>query len=211
MLEITRVALWAMVAVTLITLNESVAVRVMVHLHLFKFGWALLAVWAFVAFAETAFLVAGAAAGVRGGASCFRLRSTWAFSRGSDWDSGLQSSLLAGRVGRRALAGTVVAALDIRRRCAVLFCFPVWTNYSPIVGSDQYFHRYWAETWIYGSEMWKYFVPKNSWLAANYFRDLRHKMPAPTMDEGWNFPGYTVVLAVLVAGCRLAAGVGGQQ
>ena len=33
-----------------------------------------------------------------------------------------------------------------------LFCLPVLSNYSPIVGSDQYFHRYWAETWIFGSE-----------------------------------------------------------
>ena len=48
--RITRSTLWALVAVALVTLNESVAVRVMVHLHLFKFGWALLAVWAFVAF-----------------------------------------------------------------------------------------------------------------------------------------------------------------
>ena len=49
-LKITRSTLWAVVAVALVTLNESVAVRVLVHLHLFKFAWVLLAVWTFVKF-----------------------------------------------------------------------------------------------------------------------------------------------------------------
>ena len=48
--RMTRSILWALVAVTLITLNESVAVRLIAHLHLFKFGWVILAVWAFAAF-----------------------------------------------------------------------------------------------------------------------------------------------------------------
>ena len=63
--------------------------------------------------------------------------------------------------------------------------FPIADRTSISIG-------HWSETWVYGSELWKYVVPKNSWLAANYFRDLRHKVPAPIMDEGWNFPGYTV-------------------
>ena len=82
---------------------------------------------------------------------------------------------------------------------AVLFCFPVWINYTPIVGADQYFQRSWAETWTFGSELWKYVVPKSSWLGGNYFRDLRHQSPPPAMEEGWNFPGYTVVFTLLVA------------
>ena len=197
-LKITRSTLWSIVAVALITLNESVAVRVMVHLHLFKFGWVLLAVWAFVAFVKQPAWWRGL---VLGFAVALVLQASFylGFFTGLGLGFWFAIDLVAGRVGRSALAGTVVAAL-IFAVSAVLFCFPVWTNYSPVVGSDQYFHRYWAETWIYGSEVWKYVVPKNSWLAANYFRDLRHKMPAPTLDEGWNFPGYTVVLAVLFAG-----------
>ncbi len=96
-------------------------------------------------------------------------------------------------------AATLVALLAFTA-AAALVSLPVWANYSPIVGSDQYFQRYWAETWIYGAELWKYVIPKNSVLAENYFRDLRHKVPPPVMDEGWNFPGYTVLFAVLIVG-----------
>jgi hypothetical protein len=196
--KLTRRALWAAVAVALITLNESVAVRVAVHLHLFKFGWALLAVWAFVAFLKQPTWWRGLALGL---AVALVLQASFylGFFTGLGLGSWLLVEVMAGRVGRDAVAGALAAAVAFGGS-ALVFCFPVWTNYVPIAGSDQYFHRYWAETWIYGSEVWKYLVPKNSWLAANYFRDLRHKVPAPIMDEGWNFPGYTVVLAVLIAG-----------
>ena len=51
-LRFTRSALWAAMAVILITLNQSVGVRILGHLHLFKFGWILLSVWAFVCFLD---------------------------------------------------------------------------------------------------------------------------------------------------------------
>jgi len=194
----TRSTLWAMVAVALVTVNESVAVRVLVHLHLFKFGWALLAVWAFVAFLKQPAWWRGLILGL---AVALELQASFylGFFTALGLGFGYAVELVAGRVPRRALAPAILAAV-VAMVAGGFFCFPVWTNYSPIVGSDQYFHRYWAETWIYGSEVWKYFVPKDSWLASNYFRDLRHKVPAPIMDEGWNFPGYTVLVAVLVAG-----------
>ena len=49
-LRTTRSTLWAAAAVALVTLNEPVAGRILGHLHLFKFGWFLIAVWAFAAF-----------------------------------------------------------------------------------------------------------------------------------------------------------------
>ena len=108
---------------------------------------------------------------------------------------------MAGRVRRLGgMAGAVVAAM-IFIPAAALFCFPVWTNYSPVVGSDQYFHRYWAETWIYGSELWEVLhsqelVAGRKLLSGPAAQDARR----PTLDEGWNFPGFTVALAVLIAG-----------
>ena len=209
MFRITRSTLWALVAVALVTLNESVAVRVMVHLHLFKFGWALLAVWAFVAFLKQPAWRRGLLLGL---AVALVLQASFYLGFFTGLGLGFWfADRDRGRPGpsRCRWRGPLWRPWP-SARSAALFCFPVWTNYSPIVGSDQYFHRYWAETWIYGSELWKYFVPKNSWLAANYFRDLRHKVPAPIMDEGWNFPGYTVLLAVLVAGRGLAPRVGAE-
>ena len=202
--KITRSTLWALVAVTLITLNESVADRVLAHLHLFKFGWAILAVWAFAQFLKQPAWWRGLLLGL---AVALLLQASFylGFLSGLGLGTWFVVELIAGRVGRNALAGTIVAALAFFVSASLL-CFPVLTNYSPVVGSDQYFHRYWAETWIYGSELWKYFVPRNSWLAANYFRDLRHKVPAPIMDEGWNFPGYTVLFAVVIAGAARLRG-----
>ena len=202
--KITRSTLWAMVAVTLVTLNEPVADRVLAHLHLFKFGWAILAVWAFALFLKRPGCWRGLLLGL---AVALLLQASFylGFLAGLGMGTWFVVELIAGRVGRNALAGTIVAVLAFCTSAALL-CFPVLTNYSPVVGSDQYFHRYWAETWIYGSELWKYFVPRNSWLAANYFRDLRHKVPAPILDEGWNFPGYTVLLAVVIAGAARLRG-----
>ncbi len=192
----TRSTLWAAVAVGMITLNESVAARIPVHLHLFKFGWIVLAVWLFSEFMRTLDWRRGALLGL---AAALVLQSS--FYLGYFTALGLAGwyliELAAGRVRRAALAGTLVAAAVFVATAAVL-CFPVVANYSPIAGSDQYFQRNWAETWVYGSEIWKYFVPKHSWLRANYFRDLRHKIPAPPLDEGWNFPGFAIVLAVSV-------------
>ena len=92
-LKITRKTLWAVVAMALVTLNESVAARVMVHLHLFKFGWALLAVWAFVAFLKQPAwwrgLLLGLAVGLVLQASFYTLVS---FLRGSAWGFGLLSN-----------------------------------------------------------------------------------------------------------------------
>ncbi len=51
-LRLTRSVIWAGVATALITLNPSVAARILGHLHLFKFGWSLLAVWAFIRFLD---------------------------------------------------------------------------------------------------------------------------------------------------------------
>ena len=46
----TRSTLWAAASVALVTLNEPTAGRILGHLHLFKFGWFLIAVWSFAAF-----------------------------------------------------------------------------------------------------------------------------------------------------------------
>jgi hypothetical protein len=205
-LRTTRSTLWAAVAVALVTLNESVAIRVVVHLHLFKFGWVLLSVWAFTAFRKQSTWRRGLLLGL---AVALVLQSSFYLGFFTVLGLGFWYCVEAavGRARPGRWAATLVALLAFTA-AAALVSLPVWANYSPIVGSDQYFQRYWAETWIYGAELWKYVIPKNSVLADNYFRDLRHKIPAPVMDEGWNFPGYTVLFAVLIVG---AASVRGSE
>ena len=196
-LRMTRSTLWAAAAVVLVTLNEPISGRILGHLHLFKFGWFLIAVWTFAGFLKQPTWRRGLLLGL---AAALMLQSS--FYLGFLMLLGLAFwyclEAVAGRVFRDHLIATL-AAMVAFLVLAVLSCSPVWINYTPIVGADQYFQRQWAETWTFGSELWKYVVPKSSWLGGNYFRDLRHQSPPPVMEEGWNFPGYTVVFTLLVA------------
>jgi hypothetical protein len=202
----TRSFSWSAMAATLITLNQSVAVRVTGHLHLFKFGWALLTVAAFVSFLEQPSRRRGLLLGL---ASALLLQSS--FYLGYFMALGLAFWYLIeaarGRVKRGHLSATLMALAAFCLLSSVL-CFPVWVGSSTIVASSQYFRRDWSETWGYGSEVWKYLIPRGSRLADAYYRDIHFRPEPPLMDEGWNFPGYTVLLAVLfVVLNRLRSGV----
>jgi hypothetical protein len=197
----TRKPLWAAASASLITLNQSVAVRILGHLHLFKFCWALLAVWAFVVFLERPSRRRGVLLGL---AAALMLQSS--FYLGFLLLLGLGTwylfEIVSGRVQRRDV-GAVVAASAAFVLVGGALCFPVWARSSAIAGSGQYFHRGWHETWSYGSELWKYLVPRGSALERGYFREVRLRATPPLMDEGWNFPGYTVWLGVCFAGVCL--------
>jgi hypothetical protein len=204
-LRFTRSALWAAMAVILITLNQSVAVRILGHLHLFKFSWILLSVWAFVCFLERPKVRSGLVLGI---AVALVLQASFYLGFFMVLSLGIWylKEILAGRVKRSQFGAVVVAMLAFVILGSAL-CFPVLTGSSAIAGSSIYFQREWAETWGYGAELWKYVVPKGTWLANSYWRDVRLRSAPPLMDEGWNFPGYTVLLAVLVAGAsRLRGG-----
>jgi hypothetical protein len=197
----TRSVVWAAMAVALVTLNEPVGMRMLGHLHLFKFGWAMLAVWAFVSYLKQPAWWRGLLLGL---AVALTLQGSFylGFFTGLGLAFWYGLEAIVGRVGPRHRGATIMAAA-VFIFAAALTCFPVWSNYSPVVGSDQYYRRSWSETWVYGSELWKYVVPKCSPLGESYFRDLRHKIPAPDMDEGWSFLGYTVLLAIVVAAVAL--------
>jgi hypothetical protein len=197
-LRLTRSTLWAGVAATLITLNQPVAARILGHLHLFKFAWSLLAVWAFIRFLDQPDRRRGFVLGL---AVALVLQSS--FYLGFFMFLGLGSvyllALAAGRLKAGNVGATVVAALACAAASAAL-CFPVWTQSLPIATGGQYFQRDWFETWNYGSELWQYVVPRTSSLAHSFYRDVRLRPTPPLLDEGWNFPGFTIVLAVVIAG-----------
>ena len=204
-LRFTRSTLWAAMAVVLITLNQSVGVRILGHLHLIKFGWILLSVWAFVGFLERPTRRSGLFLGI---VLALVLQSSFYFGYFmvlslATW---YLQQILAGRVKRSQFVPAGVAVLAFVILGGAL-CFPVVTGTSAIAGSGGYFQREWAEMWGYGSELWKYFVPKGTAVANAYWRDVRQRTVSKLMDEGWNFPGYTVLLGVMVAGVsRLRGG-----
>jgi hypothetical protein len=197
-LRYTNSALWAAAAVVLITLNEPVAARILGHLHLFKFSWVLLAFWAFVLFLERPSKRRGAFLGL---ALALVLQASFylGFFMVVGLGLGFVLAIMAGRVQRSHGVPAVVAVLALALLGGLL-CFPIWTASSEISGSGRYFHRSWGETWTYGSELWKYLVPRCSSLAQVYYRDIRGKSIPPYLDEAWFFPGYTVLLATVLAG-----------
>jgi hypothetical protein len=197
-MRLTRSMLWAAVAVTLITLNQSVAVRITGHLHLFKFGWVLLLVWAFARFLERpnwrrALLLGLSAALLLQGSfylGFFTLAGVGFWFMALAW---------YGRIHRDHYRSAIVAVALFALIGGVLV-LPVWIGSSAVVATDVYFQRGWGETWSYGSELWKYVVPQGTELARRYYKEVHHRETLPVMDEGWNFPGYTIVLGVLAAG-----------
>lgn len=203
-LRLTRSPLWAAVASALITLNQPVAARVLGHLHLFKLGWILLAVWAFVAFLERPTRRRGLGLGV---AAALLLQAS--FYLGFLLLLGLGAWYVRdflGRGPRRGLLAATIAAGTAFIALAAVFCFPVWTGTSEIAGSGEFFHHDWSEAWTYGAELWKYVIPRGTAPAIAYDQGVR--MKSPLMDEGWNFPGFTVLLAVLIASASRLRGAG---
>jgi len=206
-LRFTRSTVWAAAAVALITLNQSIAARILGHLHLFKFGWILLAAWSFAAFLERPSRRRGLGLGA---ATALMLQASFYLGFLLMLGLGFWSVLeaLAGRARRAHLAPAMAAALAYVVLAGAL-CFPVWARASEVVDSDQFFHHDWSEAWTYGAELWKYVVPRGSWLAVDYERNVRPRSTPMALDEGWNFPGYTVLIAVLIAWVGLLRGHGG--
>lgn len=203
-LRLTGSPLWAAAASSLITLNQPVAARILGHLHLFKLGWILLAVWAFVAFLERPTRRRGLGLGV---AAALLLQAS--FYLGFLLLLGLGAWYvrdLVGRGPRRGLvAGTIVAGAAFTVLAGV-FCFPVWTSTSAIAGSGEFFHHDWSEAWTYGAELWKYAIPRGTAPALAYETGVR--MKSLLVDEGWNFPGFAVLLAVMLASASRLRGAG---
>jgi hypothetical protein len=190
--RLTRSYLWAALAISLLTLNFQVG-RISGHPHLIKFGWVVLAVYAFSGYlhrptTRRGLLLGLAAAWVLQGS--FYLGYLLAIGLGAWWIG----CLLGGRLDRRHLAATAAAGLTFALAAAAL-TFPVWTIARRNLFSDDYFQRLRVETWFYSAGLWQYFVPPWSLRPYTYINELNHK-PSTVFWEAWNFPGYTVLLAL---------------
>jgi hypothetical protein len=193
--HLTRSYLWAALAIVLITLNYPTSGRMMGHLHLFKHGWVILAVWAFWRYLDVPSLRRGVA---------FGLLMAWVLQGSFYFGFLLALGLgiwwvgcgVAGRLGWEHLAATCAAGASVALAGAAA-TFPVWTVASKKLLTEEYFQRSWFEVWAYGSDLWQYVVPPDSPLAAGYFRSTQI-VPWLKKPEGWNFPGYTVLLAVAI-------------
>ena len=192
--RLTRSYGWSALAILLITLNDPTAGRLGGHLHLFKLGWALLAVAAFARYLAAPTRRRGLALGL---AAAWALASSFylGFLLGIGLAAWWLGCLLAGRLRRAHLGATLAAGLGFAAAGAAL-TFPVWTNARGAAQAGQYFQRQRYETWLYGAELWQYFVPPNSPVARDYISGFTQKS-AGAFWEGWYYPGHVVLLAVL--------------
>lgn len=192
--RLTRSYGWAALAVVLITLNDPTAGRLGGHLHLFKLGWILLAVGAFAGYLEAPTWRRGLLLGL---ATAWVLASSFylGFLMGVGLAAWWLGCLVAGRLGPAHVGATLAAGLGCAVAGAAL-TFPVWTNARGAVLSGQYFQRMRHETWLYGAELWQYFVPPDSAVAKGYIAGFTQK-GLGAFWEGWYYPGHVVLLAVL--------------
>jgi hypothetical protein len=186
--RLTGSYLWAAVAVVLITLNVSTAFRLNAHLHLFKHGWVLLALWAFWRCLESpsagrAVVLGVCAAMVLQGSFYFGFLLTLAMAIVGvvhlllrRWDCRQWLVVL--------LAGGVYAAVG------AALTFPVWTTNRNTPLSELYFHRYASETNMYSAPPWQYFT------APHWKQTISPEVPVYSVGEGWNYPGLAILSAV---------------
>lgn len=185
----TGSALWSCIAVLLITLNPSTVLAVSVgHLHLFKYGWVLLAVWAFHRYLEFPSYGRGiwlglSVAWVLG--SSFYYGYFLLLGLGICW----LASLAAGSITRRHLlaAGAASAVFVI---LAAIFTFPVYTvvRHQPLAAT--YFERDARDVAAFSSLILEYLVYPLSRYASN------HLPGRGAFWETWHYPGLTIWLGI---------------
>jgi hypothetical protein len=189
--RLTQSYLWAVVAVVLLTLNGSTAFRLNGHLHLFKHGWVLLAVWAFARCLSAPSLRRGVILGV-----CAALVLQGSFYFGFLLTLALSVigviCLFARRWSRQQWLALGVAC-SVYAVLGAALTFPVWTTNRNTPLSDLYFHRYSSENMMYNSAPWQYFVAPHLKFPAK-----DGEAPFLPIGEGWNFPGYVILLAIAV-------------
>jgi hypothetical protein len=180
---------WAALATLLITVNTSTALNMTVgHLHLFKYGWVLLAALAYFRYLDNPTLRRGLWLGV---AAALVLQGSFYFGYFLTLALGIcwLLALVCGKLGRDHLLAAGAAATAYALTGAAV-TFPVWTiaRRDPLAGA--YFERDPREIWLYGSELFQYLVPPFSRWAPELIPWKPH------IWETWHYPGLAVVLAV---------------
>ena len=190
-LRLTRSYGWAALGTVLIILNICTDMRVAGHLHLFKYGWMLLAMWAFLRYLEVPTLGRGIVLGFLLGlllASCFYWGFFGLVCLGVWW----LGCLIAGSLRRQHWLAAGAAGATFALVAAVV-TYPIWRpSFRANADSAEYFERSQHDLWDCSSEPWQYFVSHYWTGAPEYF--VRREWESPY--EGWNYPGLVILLAL---------------
>ncbi len=192
--RMTRSHLCAGLAILLITLNLPTALRLNGHLHLYKYGWVLLATWAFSRYLEAPTRRRGVWVGL---AVAWVLQGSfyYGFLLGLGFAAWWLVSLAGGKLTRAHLGATLAAGAAFAAAGALL-TFPVWAISRRTLLADGYFERSQLDLFFYSSELWQYFQALGSPRASEYIASFGPIRPGGSYGEGWNYPGRVVLLGV---------------
>ncbi len=207
--RVTQRRFWAAVSIALITLNMSTAMRFSNQLHLIKYGWVLIAVWAMWRLLKAPSLATGAWLGL---SVALVLQSSFYFGYfiGLALAAAWAGCAIAGSIRRRHWTPSIIAALTAALAGAA-FTAPVWlTSRNTLLAGDQYFQRLRIETSLYGSQLWHYCITP----AGRYTRRILDAWGANPwlFFESWHYLGMTVLVALVIYGSgRMRKGNLGPQ
>ena len=192
--RLTRSHAVAGLAILLLTINLPTALRLNGHLHLYKYGWVLLAAWAFSRYLEAPTRRRGVTLGLAV-AAVLQGSFYYGFLLGMGFAAWWVACLAGGKVGRAHVGATLAAGATFAAAGAAL-TFPVWMIANRALLADQYFRRSQLDVWMYSAELWQYFQALGTKGASEYISGFGMIRPGGSYAEGWNYPGRVVLLGI---------------
>lgn len=186
----TRSTAWAALAIALITVNVSIAIRLMAgHPHLLRLGWVLLAVWGYLRYLERPSWGRGVALGLLAAlvlASSYHFGILLLLALGTC----ALGELLLGRLTRRHLRVAGLAALVFGALAAAV-TFPGLLQARQSALAEGYFRRSLDDVWACSADLVQYVLPPTA-----YPEELAQRKSCTY--EGWHYPGLLVLLTLLL-------------
>ncbi len=165
----------AALAIVLVTVNQPTLCRYGEHLHLFKYGWVLLSVWAFSRYLDAPSSRRGALLGLLGAVtlvSSFHFGYFLALGLGAWWLGCLAARKLNWRHVKAAVVAVAVGGL-----AAAIGTFPVWTAQASQTQARLYHQRDAADLWRFSSELWQYVTRPDTAAADSRLKSAGRDLP----------------------------------
>jgi len=162
-------------AIVLVTVNQPTLCRYGSHPHLYKYGWVLLAIWAFSRYLDVPSWRRGALLGAFGAItllSSFHVGYFLALGLGAWW-----LGCLAARKLNWEHVKAAVVAVAVGGVLAAIGTFPVWTAQASQTQAKLYHQRDAADLWRFSSELWQYVTRPDTAAADSRLKSSGRDLP----------------------------------
>jgi hypothetical protein len=152
--RLTRSLSASALAIVFVTVNQPTLCRYGEHLHLYKYGWVLLAIWAYSRYLDIPSLRRGAFLGLMAAVtlvSSFHFGYFLGLALGVWWLGCLAARKLTWGHFKAATVAVAVGGL-----AAAIGTFPVWTAQAEQTQARLYHERQASDLWRYSAELWQY-------------------------------------------------------